>query len=769
MVSQIGRLRFLLLLLLLSSNLIAVGRPGNFTVLGPGGGGAMFHPTISPHDANTVLVACDMTGAYITHDGGHHWRMYNLRDVVQFFAFDPKNANTIYAGTKALWRSRDAGETWKLVYPKPSSIQGIRMSPDHADETIVANPDPLRTIRAMAIDPDDDNLLYVAAGSGEKFALFLSNDAGESWRELKALPEQPKQMWIDPNSARESRTLIIAGAHSILVNNSNALQIRNTPVEFSDTSAGFSKGKSAVYGAAKQGLFVSNDLGTTWNKADLPGSGWHVRAIATSLHQPETAYASYENLSEGNEWLNKLRGKPSLWLGVAKTVDGGKHWQLVWKEANQPAPNVHDAWISRRFGPVWAGNPLALGAADQDPNIAYGTDFGRTMQTTDGGANWTAVYSRPGNDAEWSSTGLDVTTNYGIHFDPFDPKRRFITYTDIGLFRSEDSGESWQSSTAGVPEEWANTTYWVVFDPAVRGRMWSANSGTHDLPRPKMWRKRSVLEYKGGVCRSDDGGKTWVKSNRGMDETAPTHILLDLSSPADNRVLYVAAMGRGVYKSVDGGRNWILKNTGISQPQPLAWRLAMDPQKTLYLVVARRSEDGSIGNDGDGALYRSRDGGEHWDKMPLPEGVNGPNGLAIDPRNPARLYLAAWARNVGMHGDGGGIFVSENAGKSWRQVLDRDRHVYDITIDPRNPSILYAAGFESSAWRSTDRGEHWVRIPGYNFKWGHRVIADPADPNSIYVTTFGGSVWHGAVNGRPAQLDIATPELELGRSAASGR
>jgi len=147
----------------------------------------------------------------------------------------------------------------------------------------------------------------------------------------------------------------------------------------------------------------------------------------------------------------------------------------------------------------------------------------------------------------------------------------------------------------------------------------------------------------------------------------------------------------------------------------------------------------------------------------LPSGVNGPNGLAIDPRSPNRLYLAAWARNAGMHGDGGGIFLSENGGKTWRQILDRDRHVYDVTIDPRSPKVLYAAGFESSAWRSVDRGEHWTRIPGFNFKWGHRVIPDPANPDAIYVTTFGGSVWHGAVNGKPTSVDIATPELELGR------
>ena len=66
--------RILAIALLLADALWADSRPGNFRVIGPGGGGAMFHPTIGPHDPNTVLVGCDMTGAYITHDGGRHWK-----------------------------------------------------------------------------------------------------------------------------------------------------------------------------------------------------------------------------------------------------------------------------------------------------------------------------------------------------------------------------------------------------------------------------------------------------------------------------------------------------------------------------------------------------------------------------------------------------------------------------------------------------------------------------------------------------------------------
>src|SRR5438876_8055289 len=120
-------LRALLGFLLLANGNGDTPRPGNFRIIGPGGGGAMFHPTVSPHDLNTVLASCDMTGAYITHDGGKSWRMFNLRGVVQFFVFDPLDANTLYAQSVGLWRSQDQGATWNLVYPKPSSITGLKM------------------------------------------------------------------------------------------------------------------------------------------------------------------------------------------------------------------------------------------------------------------------------------------------------------------------------------------------------------------------------------------------------------------------------------------------------------------------------------------------------------------------------------------------------------------------------------------------------------------------------------------------------------------
>jgi len=749
-------------------------------VIGPGGGGGIFSPTISPHDKRIMLVCCDMTGAYISHDGANSWRMFNLGGSVSFFLFDPVDPKVIYVKTSggvrqmaydrsmsssALFRSADAGITWKL------------MRADSAWKR------PAGTITALAVDPSDSAVLYAAFQQDQAFVLHVSHDLGRNWEKVKDLPGAGVCIFVDPRSPREDRTIYVISAGSVVVREGGRWQSGETlkgaeslkgrpDVLRRAVSAGFPQkgGKLVVYMIVARKLHVSDDGGQQWRESPLPAvaSPLRVSAVATCLGHPDVAYVSYNNHRRGEEAL----------FGTAMTADRGRSWKLAWKESTTNAPNIHGSWLSKDFGPGWGGNPIQLGVAPTDPKLCFGGDNGRLMGTTDGGRIWKAYYSRELPDGSYTTTGLNVTTCYGVHFDPFDPKRIFISYTDIGLSRSENGGKGWVSSTAGVPRPWVNTTYWIVFDPKVRGRVWGAMSGTHDLPRPKMWTRgsRSIARFIGGVCRSDDGGRSWRSSSEGLPQTPVTHILLDSRSPVNARVLYMTGFGHGVFKSADGGDHWVLKNQGITGKEPFAWRLAQDSTGVLYLVVARRSDDGSIGGDGDGALYRSTDGAEHWMKVQLPEGCNGPEGMAVDPRDPQRLYLAAWGRRRpgpstgsyflvptnGRRGwrealakgqqvyTGGGIFLSTDGGRSWRQVLDKDEHVYDITIDPGNPKILYACGFESSAWRSADGGETWARIAGFDFKWGQRVIPDPIDRKKIYITTFGGSVWHG-----PAETDGA--------------
>jgi len=262
-----------------------------------------------------------------------------------------------------------------------------------------------------------------------------------------------------------------------------------------------------------------------------------------------------------------------------------------------------------------------------------------------------------------------------------------------------------------------------------------------------MWRRSSVQHFSGGVAVSTDGGYRWRPTGAGIPLDAITHILLDPSSPVGSRTLYACAFGRGVYKSTDNGKTWTQKNNGIAGDEPFAWRITLSQDGSIYLVVARRSEGKDRSAAGAGALYRSTDKADRWQRIDLPSGLTGPTGLEIDPRDPRRLYLTAWGQEGEIADRNGGVFASDDGGKTWRTLFTHSQHVYDLTIDPHYPDTLYICGFDAAAYRSTDRGMRWARITGYDFKWGHRVFLDPNDPTQIYITTFGGGVWRGPAEG----------------------
>jgi len=330
--------------------------------------------------------------------------------------------------------------------------------------------------------------------------------------------------------------------------------------------------------------------------------------------------------------------------------------------------------------------------------------------------------------------------------------------TDIGLQESRNGGQGWHAATLnnGVPRPWRNTTYWVTFDPEVKGRAWAVMSQNHDLPRPKMFRRGGVDKYIGGITRTDNGGDRWENVSQSIGEAAMTHILLDPKSDKESRILYACAFGKGVYKSMDGGLSWVQKNNGIEGDEPFAFRIERrERDGILFLIVSRRSEDGRIGDSWDGALYKSTNGAESWTKMELPYECNGPTDIITCNKYPNRLVLSAWGRATrGIYSSdlGGGIFISDDEGQTWTQVMRKDQHIYAVSFDPRN-NRYYACGFNASAYYSEDGAKTWTRIKGYNFKWGHRVTPDPRDPNMIFVLTFGGGVWHGPATGDPAATE----------------
>ena len=733
-------------------------------IIGPGGGGTMIGPTISPHDSSVVVEHCDMTGNYITLDGGQSWRIFNLRTGINTFAFDPGDPRRIFAGGAALWRSDDSGQTWSMIFPNPAKKTVEHQNGDHGDYSLTSNDSNFvtgLTITQIVVNPKDSKLVHIAFADPQHggTTLLVSKDGGNSFRHEHDFPSDKILLLAYPGGER----LAIGSLGVYLGHSESAKQIAGTGEKITHAAAGEAGGKIFLYATTESGsLFVSEDGGLTW-QARTPALGQQsgqFGALAAAGSNGQIAYVGFRSLKLGD-------GPENLYNGIAKTLDAGKSWSIVFRESTRPASNLEASWIDQRSdGITWEGGrsiifdaPYSLGVAPGNPEICYATDLFRTYRTLDGGKTWAQVNSARTVDNHWTSRGLDVTTNYGVQFDPFDPRHIFIDYTDIGAFASEDGGLSWESATNGIPDAWRNTTYWLAFDPQVRGLMWGAFSGIHDLPRPKMWRRGNFLERaKGGVGVSTDGGRNWTQSNSGMMESAVTHILLDPASPVGQRTLYACAFGVGVYKSTDNGKTWQLKNDGIAESDPFAWRIVRAKDGALYLIVARGNEGRFADKSGSGALYKSSDGAEHWTKMKLPAGVNGPNGLALDPRDNRRIYLAAWGQERADADTGGGVYLSIDGGESWKPIFTESQHVYDVTIDPGAPDTLYICGFDAAAFRSTDAGIHWTRIRGYNFKWGHRMIIDPSDASKIYITTYGGSVWHGPAVGDPsATEDILTP------------
>jgi len=755
-------------------------------VIGPGGGGGQFCPTVSPHDPNVVLERCDMTGSYLTTDGGLSWRMINFATVIEAFAFDAKSPKLMYAGSDALYRSDDAGATWRMILPDPAKNTVAHLLGDHAGAVYTTDdtrlPKGQFRVQALAIDPGAEGHLYVGLSlspeSGQAPSgsyLYETKDRGATWSRvgyfggdeifaIRVGPQKTPVVYVVTNGG----VCLLSGDK----------WTRNAPPAEGIGSAAIGynpeTGRVLIYATSQfrvegdklaGGVYVSEDAGKTWRtcKYDFAGGGgrWgpRITCVACSAGHPQTAYFGLDGVSQTRADGSQVSGS-----GIARTTDGGRHWKLVHFEGGAPSASMELSWFEPRVTPgswdLFFSAPFSIGVAPTNPEVCYATDYFRTYGTKDGGKTWQQLISAKVGDKAWATRGLDVTTNYGVHFDPFDPTHVYISYTDIGMFRSEDGGASWISSIAGVREGWRNTTYWLEFDPAVKGLVWGGFSGTHDLPRPKMWRGRGPTSYRGGVGVSTDGGKTWAVAGKGMAQTAVTHVLLDPTSPAGKRTLYACGYGTGLWKSTDNGETWTLRNKGIEQQNPFAWRIVRLADGTLCLIIARRN-DTEAGEDDpadNGGLYRSTDGAETWTKVKLPGGCTGPNGLAVDPRDPKRLYLAAWGSAAMPHDLGGGVFLSTDGGATWRNVFSQSQHVYDVTLDPKHPDTLYICGFDSAAYRSADAGKTWSRIKGYNFKWGHRVVLDPVHADMIYITTFGGSVWHGPAAGDPKALeDVVTP------------
>ncbi|MFC4221263.1 hypothetical protein [Flagellimonas marina] len=769
----------------------------NWTLIGPGGGGSTFIPTFSYENEENFLIRCDMTGAYHTKDGGNSFIGINYPNGSHAFAYDPLNPEVMYIGSNTLNKSMDGGKTWERIYPFEKDIIEENYLGDHAEYSIITTENSLfhivgesgrtinPTIRNIKVDPNDSKQIYFSL---DRY-LFYTLDGGVTWNRLK-VNNRIDFIYTDTGEAKDKVLVFTSSAVNIL--DKQSWQV--TSMEYPDAmqpafsiTGGTVKGEtsSIFYGLhndesergdgrpAPTSLWISKDHGKTWRqgKGDVITNRSHTlptySTMAAAENDAEHVYVVASSYLE-----KKDDGTDAVWFGTLKSDDSGDSWQWVWKggggsgkygvKDGNDVTNLEDAWVNEAFGKDFI-RLIDVGVAPNNGNVAIVTDWYRSMKTVDGGKNWTSIYSTRQDDGSYVSSGLDVTTNYGVHFDPFDSTHIAISYTDIGYHHSYNKGRSWTRSTTGIPTEWENTCYWLVFDPEVKDKLWSVWSNLHDFPRGKMTRNPKWTEYgRGGVAVSTDGGTTWEPSVEGMGfDTPSASIALDQNSPTGNRTLYVAAYGKGVFKSVDDGKTWKLHNNGI-EGSLAAFEITILPDGTLYLITSPTPQhiNAEVGREVHmGAVYKSTDGALTWKRLDVGEKTTFPNGLAYDPENLDRLYLGSWAdtflsdivgaavaRETGgnelMDLDGG-ILMSEDGGETWKRILDEDQFVYDVTVDSHHPGRVYCNTFNRGAYMSNDYGKTWDKIKNYDFHWGHRVVIDENDPEKVYLTTFGSSVWHG--------------------------
>ena len=398
---------------------VAGARLDRWEVIGPGGGGTMTHPTISPHDPKVVLVGCDMTGAYITYDGGESWRMINLGSVVSSFAFDPVHPDVIYAANPALWRSSDRGRSWRMVFPDPNRHTREMMIGDHA-EYVVRTEDPLyppasdRTeVQAVAVAPDGAVTIAVSGrgvvkGSAGNRVRLLSSDDAQHWT-IKREFSADRVLSMTAGAARDLAVVTERQVDSApRLDVDRAERSLGPPMQAASVVPG-AGGATTVYALTETawsgtgvsgGVFVSEDGGAVWRQA-LRGltDGITERRVRATASLSRRVSVSRPRRS-GVRRLRRpaARGRRGrFYNGVARTNDGGRTWRIVHRESNKPSPTMAGSWLEERAvmpGPdIWFDAPYDLGVSPRDPDIVYVTDLFRTYRTLDGGGNWAQVHS----------------------------------------------------------------------------------------------------------------------------------------------------------------------------------------------------------------------------------------------------------------------------------------------------------------------------------------------------------------------------------------
>ncbi len=708
--------------------------------LGLNGGGGMFAPAISPIDPRMMMLNCDMSGTYLTSDGGEHWTMIHqaqLRASTRCRpAFHPTDSRIIFAAQagQGMKVSHDGGVHWQPVTGTPNDLRG-----------------------EIAIDPGCPNRMM----AGDSRSVVLATDGGKSWRHCRAPHGQAVGFHFDQTSAIDRRVCFAATSEGIWRSDDGGdswtEKTSGLPWKEIRSFCGGSRardGRIVLYctvpskvesGQFAGGVFRSTDRGETWQSAmgrginmdTSPADQWAQGPIAqylwvlTTNVDPDIVYALHTNTGV----------YPPHHTATFRSDDAGTTWRATFfPDPRFEVCNVEPDYVTRADGQFYQGPALGAGIAATDPDHLIQVNE-RVHITVDGGKTWKCGNGRPARAA--ACNGLVITSTWNYYIDPFEHSRHYIAYTDLGMARSLDSGRTWMWWDRKGRPPWQNTCYELAFDPKVPGKIWGAFSDVHDIPNGNIIYGGHRDNLPGGICVSTDFGATWKPCSKGLPMAAAVSVVLDPRSPMRFRTLYASLFNHGVYKSTDGGTTWQRASTGLGSSSDLrACRLQLHGDGSLFvLVTAKLDADRQFAKEGPG-LYRSSDGASHWRLVNASCPLFWPKDFLVEPRDSRTIYVGAADARAGQ----AGLWRTRDGGATWRRLAQIGSEHFGAYLHPAHKGWVYMTLTEGAPgaglWLSKDDGQTWkpMSLPFAN---AQRVSFDPAHADIIYVTTFGGSVWKG--------------------------
>lgn len=318
-----------------------------------------------------------------------------------------------------------------------------------------------------------------------------------------------------------------------------------------------------------------------------------------------------------------------------------------------------------------------------------------------------------------------------IAVHPKHPNKWFVAAASGGVWYTENHGTTFSPIFDGYG---SYSIACVEMAPSDPNTIWIGTGENNN--------QRSVA-YGDGVYKSIDGGKSFT--NMGLKKSE--HIGNIIIHPTNENIVWVAAYGpvwsnggeRGVYKSIDGGKNWertlfVSDETGIAE-------IAIDPKNPDVLYASahqrRRHEWTYIGGGPESTLYKSTDGGKTWKEINsgLPKGEMGRIGIAVSPADENYVYAIIEAR-----GDKGGFYRSTNKGETWVKMSSFNtsgNYYQEIMCDPNDKNKVFA--MDTYLHHTTDGGKNFV-MTGENKKHvdNHAIWIDPNNTDHFIVGCDGG-------------------------------